>query len=79
MRIVTSDAALIVCLGSLAGVGAGVMAGRLIEAMLYEVKPTGLDTIGAPILIFALVALVASLPPAFRAAQVDPAQTLRSE
>ena len=79
VRIVTSDAALIVCLGSLAGVAAGVMTGRLIEAMLYEIKPTGLDTIGAPILILALVSLVASLPPAFRAARVDPAQTLRSE
>ncbi|MBI1897160.1 MAG: ABC transporter permease [Acidobacteria bacterium] len=79
VRVVTGDAALIVCLGSLAGVAAGVVAGRLVGALLYEVKPTGLDTMAAPILTLALVALVASLPPAFRAARVDPAQTLRSE
>ena len=72
-------AAGLMALGSLAGVAAGVVAGRLVEALLYEVEPTGLDTMAAPILTLALVALVASLPPALRAARVDPAQTLRSE
>ncbi len=79
VRLVTAGAALVVCLGSLAGVAAGVVAGRLVEALLYEVKPTGLETMAAPILTLVLVALVASLPPALRAARVDPAETLRSE
>jgi ABC-type antimicrobial peptide transport system permease subunit len=79
VRRVGGDAALIVALGSVAGVAAGVAAGRLVEALLYEVKPTGLDAVAAPVATLALVALAAALPPALRAARVDPAQTLRSE
>jgi predicted permease len=79
VRKVTGDAALVVCLGSVAGAAAGVAAGRLMEALLYEVRPTGLDAIALPIIALAIVALTASLPPAFRAARVDPSLTLRSE
>ena len=49
------------------------------EALLYEVKPTGLDAIALPVIALAIVALTASLPPALRAARVDPSLTLRSE
>lgn len=79
VRSVAGDAALTVCLGSLAGVAAGVAAGRVVEALLYGIKPTGLDAVGPPILILAVVGVIASVPPAVRAAHVDPAQTLRSE
>jgi putative ABC transport system permease protein len=79
VRRVTGDAAVVVCLGSSAGVAAGVAAGRVTEALLYDIKPTGLDAVAAPILTLTLVALIASVPPAVRAARVDPAQTLRSE
>lgn len=79
VRRVTADAALTLCLGSIAGLAAGVAAGRLVEALLYEVKPTGLDAAALPVLTLVLVGLIASLPPALRAARVDPAQTLRSE
>jgi ABC-type lipoprotein release transport system permease subunit len=79
VRRVIAGAALIVCLGSVAGVALGLAAGRLVERFLYEVKPTSLDTVAVPILTLALVALMASLPPALRAATVDPSQTLRSE
>ena len=79
VRSVTGDAAAIVCLGSLAGIAAGIAAGRAVEALLYGIKPTGLDAVAAPILTLAVVALIASMPPAVRAARMDPAQTLRSE
>ena len=79
VRRVIAGAAFIVCLGSVAGVALGITAGRLIETFLYEVKSTNLDAVAVPILTLALVALVASLPPALRAARVDPSQTLRSE
>ncbi len=78
-RRVTGDVFLVVCLGSAAGSAGGMALGRLVEALLYEVKPTDLDTVALPILTLAAVALVASLPPALRAARVDPVQTLRSE
>lgn len=79
VRVVSGDAAVTVFLGSVVGVGAGIVAGRLVETLLYEVKPTGIDAMAAPILTLALVPLVASMPPAFRAARLDPAKTLRSE
>ena len=79
IRRVAGDAALTVCLGSLAGVAAGVAADRVVEALLYGIQPTGLDAVGPPILILAVVGLIASVPPAVRAVHVDPARTLRSE
>jgi ABC-type antimicrobial peptide transport system permease subunit len=79
VRRITSDAVLIVCLGSIAGVAAGLSAARLIEALLYEVKPTGVEMVAAPILTLAFVALAAALPPAIRAVRIDPVQSLRSE
>ena len=53
--------------------------GRVVEALLYDIKPGSFDAITVPILTLALVALISSLPPALRAARVDPAETLRSE
>jgi predicted permease len=79
VRRVTGDAASLVGLGSLAGIAAGIAGGRVVEALLYDIKPTGFDAVAVPILSLGVVALIASLPPALRAARVDPAETLRSE
>jgi predicted permease len=76
---VTADATIVVAAGSAAGVAAGMAAGRFVEALLFEVKPTGPEPVAATILMLAAVALAAALPPAIRAARIDPAQTLRSE
>ena len=53
--------------------------GRLIERVLFEVKATDPSTIATPLLTLAVAAALAALPPAIRAARIDPAQTLRSE
>jgi ABC-type antimicrobial peptide transport system permease subunit len=52
---------------------------RLIRALLFEVSPLDPVTLAAaPIILFA-VAMMACAIPAFRAARVDPAISLRAE
>jgi ABC-type lipoprotein release transport system permease subunit len=56
-----------------------VACGRVIENLLFEVKPTDTGAVAAPLLALLGAALLASLHPAIRAVKIDPAQTLRSE
>jgi putative ABC transport system permease protein len=68
---------------TLAGIGLGVLGAlglsRLLGALLFGVKPTDPVTYLAVTGGLALVALLASGIPALRAAQADPALTMRSE
>ena len=69
----------IVCAGTLVGLSAGIGAARIIDSLLFEVKPTDAARLILPVLALAAVAALAALPPAIRAARIDPARTLRSE
>jgi putative ABC transport system permease protein len=66
-----------------AGVGIGVLcslaATRLLRAFLYEVTPFDPLTFAAVIAMLGIVALLASLVPAHRAATVEPLTALRHE
>jgi ABC-type antimicrobial peptide transport system permease subunit len=72
---------------SLALVGFGVVLGllaayggtRFIQSMLFGISPADPLTYGAVALLLIVVALLASLLPARRAAQVEPMAALRSE
>jgi len=79
IRGVTAEMMSPVGIGTILGLGAGLAFGRLIERILFEVKPTDPLTITAPLLTLAAAAALAALPPAIRAVRIDPAQTLRSE
>jgi putative ABC transport system permease protein len=65
------------------GVACGLMisflAGRLIESMLYGIRPLDPLAIGAAVLLLSSAALLAALIPALRAARIDPALALREE
>jgi putative ABC transport system permease protein len=67
----------------LVGIGVGVVASiglnRLLETMLYGVKPGNPLVLGSVALILTSVALLASYIPARRAAKVDPMVALRYE
>jgi putative ABC transport system permease protein len=61
------------------GLGAAVPATRLIEGMLYGVRPLDPVTLAGVALLLPTVAAVACLAPALRAARLDPARTLKEE
>ena len=77
--MVVSQAMLPVLIG--VGLGlAGAFAGtRVLRSMLYEVTPTNLSVFGIVAVALCLVAIVACLAPARRAAHVDPASVLRED
>jgi predicted permease len=68
-------------------VGVGVVAGgllalalsRLIASLLYDVSAHDPLSIGAAALLLCVTGVVAALPPAWRAARVDPVAVLREE
>jgi putative ABC transport system permease protein len=69
----------LVVVGLLLGTGAALVLTRLIGTLLYGVTPSDPLTYGAAALTLAGAALIACLMPAWRAARVDPAVTLRNE
>ena len=65
--------------GVLLGLASGLAFGRLVEAILFEVKATDAMSVATPLITLAVAAGLAALTPAVRAVRIDPAQTLRSE
>jgi ABC-type antimicrobial peptide transport system permease subunit len=65
--------------GIVIGLAAAVGLTRLMQSLLYDVKPTDLPTYTAVAAALAATALVACWAPAFKAALVDPIVTLRHE
>jgi predicted permease len=78
-RLVTVEAFGMVLVGALAGVALGLASVRYIAALLYQVKPTGLEMLSLPFVIIIAAALLAALPAVFRAVRIDPAAMLRAE
>ena len=79
VRHVTIGSLVLVSIGLLAGVGAGVAFGRLIGALLFQVTPTDPVALAPPLAILATVFALASLPTAIRAIRTDPTETLKRE
>jgi putative ABC transport system permease protein len=79
LRIVLSEAGLIV----IAGVGAGLLGSllltRFLQTLLFDTKPTDPLTFGTLTVLLAGVAVLASFIPARRASRVDPLVALRHE
>jgi putative ABC transport system permease protein len=65
--------------GIVLGVAASLGVSRLLQNLLFDVKPTNPATYLAASLVFTLVALLACYIPARRAAKVDPLVALRYE
>ncbi|GGG91587.1 ADOP family duplicated permease [Silvibacterium dinghuense] len=65
--------------GMVAGIVASLGALRVLASYLYGVKPWDPVTLAAVLALLALAAAAASLVPALRISQIDPAETLRAE
>jgi putative ABC transport system permease protein len=65
--------------GCLAGWGLATASGRLLSGMLYGVTSSDVTTLSSVVFLVLLVATLASLLPAIRAARVEPMQVLRDE
>ncbi len=66
-------------LGCVAGWVLAAVFGRVLSGMLYGVTSSDVPTLTAVVLLVLVVAAVASLVPAIRAARVEPMQVLRDE
>jgi len=66
-------------LGCVAGSVLAAAFARLLSGMVYGVSPTDVVTLSGVIFLVLVVAGIASLVPAIRAARVDPMQVLREE
>jgi hypothetical protein len=61
------------------GLAAGMLSGRFVDALLFQVKATDAASVANPLLAVVLVVLFALLPPSICAMQIDPVETLRND
>ncbi|HEX3236411.1 MAG TPA: ABC transporter permease [Gemmatimonadales bacterium] len=79
LLLVLSQGGWLASVGIAAGLAGALVATRLIEALLFQVRPTDPMTFLATALVLAVVTVLASLVPAVRATRVNPIETLRSD
>jgi putative ABC transport system permease protein len=79
VRKLTREIAVVLFIGSGAGLALGLMAERCIASLLFDVRGTDFVILLTPALALIIAAIIAALPPAIRAIRIDPSQALRSE
>jgi putative ABC transport system permease protein len=79
LRMILKEALGLVAVGVLLGAVALFFAVRFIQNMLFGVSAFDPASLALTMLLLAIVALAAALPPALRAASVDPMVALRAE
>jgi len=79
VRLVAGHGLAITATGVGLGLAGALLAGRLLEAVLFEVRARDPLTFMAVASALGVVALLASIAPALRAARIDPARTLTAD
>lgn len=78
-RLVFRQTALVLAVGTAAGLAAAAGAGKLLQAVLFGTVPWDPLVYGSALTLVVLMALVAAYVPARRASSVDPMVALRNE
>jgi predicted permease len=78
-RMVVGEGLRVVAVGILIGVALALGGGRYIASMLFDVSARDPLTVSVVALVLLLVAIAASLIPAWRATRVDPVSALRAD
>jgi putative ABC transport system permease protein len=79
LRLVLSEASLLVAIGCLAGCALALFLGRLVATLVYQLEPHDPASLAAALLLLSAVALAACVIPACRAARLDPMTAFRAE
>jgi putative ABC transport system permease protein len=77
--LVLREGALLAAAGAAIGLAGALGLTRVLRSLLFETTPTDPATLTAAVLAVLVVALLATLIPANRAARTDPMATLRCE
>ena len=78
-RLVLTDVLRLAGIGIAVAIPCSMLLSRLLRSQLFGISTADPVTLGAVVLLIALVALVAALVPAQRASSVDPTTALRAE
>jgi predicted permease len=79
VRLVIGGGLRTVAVGVVIGIGLALAGGRLIESLLYGIKPSSPAVIAIVAAILLGVSAIAAFAPAWRAARVDPVNALRAD
>jgi len=79
LRLVVGEGLRVVVVGVAVGTALALAAGRLIAALLYDIRPGNPLVLASVSAVVISAALVATLIPALRAARVDPITALRAD
>jgi ABC-type antimicrobial peptide transport system permease subunit len=79
LRMVLRQAVVLAAVGAAAGTAGALVMTRRLSEMLFVVSPADPATLGGVALALVVVAIGASLVPAWRAVHVDPLEALRPE
>jgi ABC-type antimicrobial peptide transport system permease subunit len=79
MRVALGRPLILLSAGSLGGVLLGVLASRLLAALVYQATPRDPLVLAGALVTMMILGLIATWIPARRALSVNPAQLLRDE
>jgi predicted permease len=79
VSILVGGGAKLAAIGVACGLAVAFLAGRLMESMLFGIRPQDPLTVVGSVLLLSGAALLAALVPALRASRIDPSTALRGE